>query len=214
MEKLKDWNEIQTKNNYEKLELGGHICKILEVSTQKYTTKSTGEEFEQLILKIDIVEPDKQAGYYKRRLDQDRQGENGEKAKWKGYYKLTIPKDSSPEYIKSAFKTLVTSIEQSNSGYQWNWEENTFVGKVFVGVFGLEEFELPTDGKIITFARCRFVRSTKNNIELIPIPKVKLLNGEYVSYDDYMENKQNELQNKLPDNNNNVTSTLDDDLPF
>ena len=217
MEKFSDYEDVKASGDYERLKLGGHICKILEVKIETYTKKATGEPFKQMILKIDIAEPDEQAGYYQRKFA-DAAKENALEAKWKGYYKLTVPTDKSEDFIKSNFKTLTTSIEKSNPGYKWNWEENTLVGKVFGGVFGLEEFE-NAEGKVISFSRCRFVRSTEKVLEIEP-PKVKLANKTLMDYDDYVEMKREQRkQEGNKDNNNKFEEEVSsfesaEDLPF
>lgn len=212
MQKFADYDTTQVNEfgEYERLKLGGHICKILEVKIEKLTTKE-GKDFEQLSLKIDIAEPDEQAGFYNRKFVQDAQID-ALKAKWKGFYKLTIPNDSSEEFIKTNFKTLVTSIEKSNPGYVWNWEENTLVGKVFGGVFGIEEFT-NLDGNLVSFTRCRFVRSTEKIFES-PIPKVRLADKTTMDYEEYLAKKKN--GNTNTNNSNSSLSQIDDnsDLPF
>ena len=70
MEKFDGYDEAQAYGSYERLKLGGHICKIIDVAIEKYTTKEQ-KVFEQLILKIDIAEPDEQAGFYNRRFASD-----------------------------------------------------------------------------------------------------------------------------------------------
>lgn len=214
MKKFDGYEETRVNGEYERLNLGGHICKIIEVKTETYTAKETGKTFEQLILKIDIAEPDAQAGYYQRKFASDAQTD-ALNAKWKGFYRLTVPDNQSEDYVKSTFKTLITSIEKSNPGYVWNWEENTLVGKVFGGVFGLEEFK-KDDGTVIAFSRCRFVRSTEK-ISEVDIPKVKLVDKSLMDYDDYIEMKK---ENNNSSNNNSNSNTefskieSDDDLPF
>ena len=212
MEKFSGYEEARVNGDYEKLKLGGHICKIIEVKIEKYNNKD-GKPFEQLVLKIDIAEPDEQAGFYQRKFAQDAQTD-ALKAKWKGNYRITIPQNDSEDYVKSNFKTLTTSVEKSNPGYVWNWEENTLVGKVFGGVFGLEEFTRD-DGSIIAFTRCRFIRSTEKILE-IGIPKVKLADKSSMDYDEYIEKKK---QNQTNSNNTTSKETSvfegdSDDLPF
>ena len=91
------------------------------------------------------------------------------------------------------------------------------VGKVFGGIFGLEEFTLPTDGRTITFTRLRFVRSTKN-ISEANIPSVKLLDGTYMKYDEYKEKRKSEREAEKNGTNNVATEqgviNNTDDLPF
>lgn len=201
-------------NNFEereKIELGGHICRILEVKIESYKTKD-GQEFEQLILKIDLDESDRQGGFYQRRFTEDAK-EDALKAKWKGYFRVSIPKDDSPDTIKSAFKTFTTAVEHSNPGYKWQWEENTLTGKIFGGVFGLEEFTL-LDGKTIAFARCRFARGTEKILDA-KIPKVRLADGKtYIDYEEYKERKELQTEQEGKAMEENSDDTFNDDLPF
>lgn len=213
MRKFSGYEEAKTNEfeNKERLQLGPHYCKILEAKIVQMKTQD-GRPFEQLQLRIDIAEPDEQAGFYNKKFQEDAK-EDALNAKWKGFYNLTVPEDNSEEFIKNNFKTLTTSIEKSNPGYKWNWEENTLVGKIFCGVFGLEEF-VNLEGNTITFTRCRFVRSTEN-MDKISIPKVRLADKTTMDYEEYIEMKKAERKNS----NNNTNSELskiesNDDLPF
>ena len=154
-------------NNFgdrEKLNLGGHICKVLEAKLEQITSKKDGKVYNLLNLKFDIEAPDEQAGFYQRKYVKDAE-KDALNAKWKGIYKLSIPDNSSEDFIKKNWKTFLTSIEESNPGVKINgaagFDENILVGKVFGGIFGLEEFVLPSDGKVITFTRIRFPRSIR-----------------------------------------------------
>lgn len=215
-----DYETTETNNfgDREKLNLGGHICKVLEAKLEQITSKKDGRTFNILNLKFDIEAPDEQAGFYQRRYVKDAE-KDALNAKWKGIYKLSIPDNSSEDFIKKNWKTFLTSIEESNPGVKINgvagFDENILVGKVFGGIFGLEEFVLPSDGKVITFTRIRFPRSTKNIFEA-KIPSVRLLDNTYMDYEDYINDKKG---NKNGTNNN--TSMLEqgvinttDDLPF
>lgn len=213
MQKFSGYEETKV-NNYgrEKLELGGHICKILEVRIEEFESKKDGKKYSNLLLKIDIEKPDAQAGFYQKRFEEDVK-DDATTAKWKGYYKVSIPNDDSSDFIKTNFKTFVTSVERSNPGYKWNWEENTLAGKLFGGVFGLEEF-VASDGRVIAFTRCRFARNVEK-IEEALIPKVKLSDGTYIDYDDYIEQKEekDEALGKAIEENGTVEDD-NSDLPF
>lgn len=213
MEKFDGYDEAQAYGSYERLKLGGHICKIIDVMIEKYTTKEQ-KVFEQLVLKIDIAEPDEQAGFYNRKFALDAE-KDAMKAKWKGFYKLSIPKNDSEDFIKSTFKTFTTSVEKSNPGYKWNWEEKQLIGKVFGGVFGIEEF-VNDKGDTIAFTRCRFVRSTEK-INEIEIPKVRLADKSLMDYNEYIEKKKAERANNSNSSEtaNPLAGTVtDEDLPF
>lgn len=212
MKRFSGYDEAQTNEfeNKERLQLGPHYCKILEAKIVQMKTKD-GRPFEQLQLRIDIAEPDEQAGFYNKKFQEDAK-EDALNAKWKGYYNLTVPEDNSEEFIKNNFKTLTTSIEKSNPGYKWNWEENTLVGKIFCGVFGLEEF-VNLEGNTITFTRCRFVRSTEN-MDKISIPKVRLADKTTMDYEEYIEMKKAERKNSNNNTNSELSKIEDDSLPF
>lgn len=213
MKKFSGYEEARTNEfgNYERLKLGPHYCKILEAKVEQLKTQDN-RPFEQLVLKIDITEPDEQAGFYNRKFQEDAKLD-AMKAKWKGFYKLTVPEDNSEQFVKDNFKTLTTSIEKSNPGYKWNWEENTLVGKVFCGVFGIEEFK-NTDGNTISFTRCRFIRSTEN-MDKIPIPKVRLADKSTMDYEEYKKKREEERGTENNTQNSELHKITDDDpLPF
>lgn len=212
MKKFLGYEEAKTNEfeNKERLQLGPHYCKILEAKIVQMKTQD-GRPFEQLQLRIDIAEPDEQAGFYNKKFQEDAK-EDALNAKWKGFYNLTVPEDNSEEFIKNNFKTLTTSIEKSNPGYKWNWEENTLVGKIFCGVFGLEEF-VNLEGNTITFTRCRFVRSTEN-MDKISIPKVRLADKTTMDYEEYIEMKKAERKNSNNNTNSELSKIEDDSLPF
>ena len=212
MKKFSGYEEAKTNEfeNKERLQLGPHYCKIMKAEVLELKTKE-GKPFEQLQLRIDIAEPDEQAGFYNKKFQEDAK-EDALNAKWKGFYNLTVPEDNSEEFIKNNFKTLTTSIEKSNPGYKWNWEENTLVGKIFCGVFGLEEF-VNLEGNTITFTRCRFVRSTEN-MDKISIPKVKLADKTTMDYEEYIEMKKAERKNSNNNTNSELSKIEDDSLPF
>lgn len=217
MKAFKGYNEVQVNKFGEKLKLGGHICKVLEAKIETFTSKKDGKDYDQLIIKFDIEAPDEQAGFYANKFAEDAK-KDALNAKWKGFHRISVPTDDSEDFIKSNFKAFTTSIEESNQGYKWNWEENTLIGKVFGGVFGYEEF-VAQDGTTIPLTKIRYVRST-NKIEETPIPKVKMADKTLMEYEDYIEMRKNERKNN-EDKNASNTSSFDsgnisdnDDLPF
>ena len=211
--------ETNSFGNKERLKLGGHVCKILETKIDQITSKKDGKVYNMLTLKIDIADPDEQSGFYQRKFIEDAKTD-ALNAKWKGYYKLSIPDNSSEEFTKKNWKTFLTSIEESNVGVKINgsagFDENILVGKVFGGIFGLEEFTLPTDGRTITFTRLKFARSTKN-ISEAKIPSVRLLDNTYMDYEEYKAKKKAEREG-YDNNNTDVTEqgviNDSDPLPF
>jgi len=208
--------ETNSFEQKERLKLGGHICKIIETGIEAVTSKKDGKVYNILKMKFDIEAPDEQAGFYQRKFVEDAKTD-ALNAKWKGYYRLTIPENSSEDFVKKNWKTFLTSVEESNPGVNINgtagFDENILVGKVFGGIFGLEEFTLPTDGRTITFTRIRFSRSTKNIFEA-KIPSVKLLDGTYMDYEKYTESKKEKAEESNTQTTEQGVISDSDDLPF
>ena len=218
MKAFKGYDEVQVNNGFgERLKLGGHICKVLEAKIEPYTSKKDGKTHEQLVIKFDIEAPDEQAGFYANKFSEDAQ-KDALNAKWKGFHRISVPTDESEDFIKSNFKAFTTSIEESNTGYKWAWNEETLVGKVFGGVFAYEEFTAQ-DGTVIPLTKIRYVKST-DKINEVPIPKVRMVDKSLMNYEDYIEMKRKERQNN---GNQGTTSTTtsssgniadSDELPF
>lgn len=188
--KPKGYDEAQEYGDFEKLELGGHICKILQAKVESYDWGSV------LILLFDIHEGSKSDGFYKRNFD--AQGEN---KKWKGTFRQNIPVENPTDdkELKTlrGFKTLISCIEHSNSGYKWNWDEATLKGKLFGGVFGRKEYEF--DGKQGFYTTCRFVKSVEAIKAGVEVP------------DDFLLKKKS---NGLDDPDFSLMDDSLDDLPF
>ena len=179
---------------YESLEPGGYVCKILQVQavepepgTKKYDTL--------LRIGFDIAEGDK-AGFYRRTFD--RKKESNPDAKWPGMYYQTIKADDL-----RYFKGFITAIENSNPGYIWDWDEQKLKGKLFGGVFGEEEYEMKQGkraGEISTSVKCMWVRSAEQiRSGNFTVPDVKRLKKD----------------SKPSSGFSSISDTLDDDeLPF
>ncbi|MFA6817021.1 MAG: DUF669 domain-containing protein [Lentisphaeria bacterium] len=162
MEKPQGYDNVQAKSfgEYETLEPGGYICKIIKAEEQK---SKSGKSM--LVLFYDISEGE-HAGYFRRVFD--RMKEKNADAKWKGtYYQLT--EGNSTEY----FKGLITSIQESNNGFKFNFDEKALKGKLFGGAFGLEEWA--GNGKTGMEPVLRFVCSVDSVKKGINPPKDKLL---------------------------------------
>ena len=214
MKAFAGYDEVKVNNFPERLKLGGHICKVLEAKIEAFTSQKDGKTYEQLIIKFDIESPDEQVGFYANKFSEDA-SKDALNAKWKGFHRISVPTDSSEEFIKSRFKAFTTSVEESNPGYKWNWEENTLVGKVFGGVFAFEEFT-NQEGKTITMSRIRYVKSTDKIFE-VEIPKVKMADGTYMEYDEYVEMKKAERansENSVANTTSDAGTMSGDDLPF
>ena len=75
------------------------------------------------------------------------------------------------------FKGFVTSVEESNPGYQFNWDERSLADKLVGLVFGEEEY-LGNDGKPHTSVKAQQARSVEAIRAGVPVPPAKKLNAE------------------------------------
>lgn len=190
------YDSAATYGNYEKLSLGGHICKI------KTARIDTNEYGDTLVLAFDIAEGSKYDGFYQRNfLAQPFEGR-----KWKGTYRIAIPDEHPAEEDEksvSIFKTAMEVIEKSNSGYSWNWDENSLKGKLFGGVFGRKEYDFDDkrgNNRHGFYTTCRYLRTVEEVKNGVDVPEDKLLNSPSKS--------------TSSDSGEFVPMPSDDDLPF
>jgi len=145
MKAFKGYDETKAYGSgMEQLPKGGYVCKIMKASVE------SGQYGEQLVIALDIAEGDFKDYYANEYRNQDR-----EDKKWHGNYYLSIPTDDGSEkdgWTKRKFKTFTNAVEDSNSGYAWNWDETTLKGKLFGGLF--IEKERIYQGKIYTSTIC------------------------------------------------------------
>ena len=181
--------------NFERLEPGGYICQILDVKAEE---KDYGT---LLRVAFDIAEGDNK-GYFRQLFDKRKESYDNPKWPNGGMYYQTVKSDDL-----RFFKGFITAIEESNSGYKWNWDENTLKGKVFGGIFGEEEYE-NNNGEIKAAIKCRWVRSAdKVRSGDFEIPEKKALNNHSQPNNTNMS-AANDFYNTLAE------GADDGDLPF
>ena len=126
---------------------GAYIC---EIKGAKDTVSGSGRK--QLVLLLDIAEGEYK-GYYQSRYRQDSE-HNGTSAKWKGVFRQGYEGEKSLAY----FRGMITSIEKSNPGYKWDWNEDGLKGKRVGVIFGREQFR-GADGELHWCTKPLFIRS-------------------------------------------------------
>ena len=131
MLKPNNYDKVAASLTFEPLTPGGHACIIKGVEEAK--TKATGKDM--LKVAIDIASGDPQAGYYQERFDNDDRTNK----KWPCIaYIVTEDKDGNCSKSLAGF---VTSVEESNPGFSFPWDDTKFLkGKKVGGVFGQEEY--------------------------------------------------------------------------
>lgn len=137
IKKPANYDNVQAYSERAKLPPGGYVLKILKAEVLEY---GWGEV---LLLNVDIAEGE-QKGFYSR--DYAAQPKDGAYArKWKGTYRLILPKNDGSEkdeWNVRKLKTVMTAIEESNRGYTWNWDETTLKDKLVGGLFNLKEWKM------------------------------------------------------------------------
>jgi len=169
MKPIHDFAQAQAyTGENEVLPTGGHICQIRGARCE---LSRSGKEM--LVIAFDIKEGSKHDGFYKRRFDRIK-GSNPD-AKWPGvYYQTTVNNEGNTSPM---FKGLITSIEESNPGYAWNWNEATLQGKLVGFNFGEEEYVHQSSGEIRTIVKPMFPASIARVREGIAPPEIKRLNN-------------------------------------
>lgn len=154
--------------DFEAAPIGGQVCVIKAAQPRK---DRNGKDW--LVLCLDIAQGQEQSGYYQNLFDR-RKTDNPD-AKWPNgaLYWINL---SGDERAMSFTKGAFTCIEESNSGYAWNWDERTLRNKLVGIVFGQEEYENQM-GEVKLSTKARFIRSVEAVKKGIPAPDVKPLRG-------------------------------------
>ena len=177
MERLPGYEEAKAiTGEYEKIEAGGYICKIVNAKEEQ---SKSGRRM--LVLTIDILEGEHK-GFYNRRFEEDTKTATPEKpAKWKGTYYQMLDGEKAVGYLKG----LMTSLETSNDGFKWNWDEKKLIGLKFGGIFGEEEYE-KLDGSIGTSTKLKYIRTVKAIQDGdFKIPEIKKLPTKGEAFDGF-----------------------------
>lgn len=126
------------------LPAGGYVAKIESAKVEEYTWGAV------LVVALDVAEGE-YAGHFRKQFT-DNPDVN---KKWKGTYRLTIPNESSKYFAaeKRSFNNFIFALEQSNSGYIFDWDERKLKGKFFGALYRNKEF-IADDGKKVTITEC------------------------------------------------------------
>ena len=200
MKKIENWNEIEAKgmDDFKALPIGAYECKIINA------VENHNEQSGKTTLKVMVdIASGEYKDYFKKRYDSNTAIDR----KWD---------NNATKYLAfegentSFFKGFITIVENSNVGYKWTWEESTLRDKKLVGVFQYEQYEKQDGTKALKVRLTKF-RSLDKLKEIEVSDSVKMLDGTYKSYDDYMEfveNKANEIFGK------DIVEISNDQLPF
>ena len=200
MRQFNGFDRNDTYKEVERLPIGGYILKILDVK------EVTGEWGNTLVISFDIAE-----GEFKDFFAANYKAQTGEDKKWKGTYRLHVPKDDGSEqdaWNKRRFNTVIVNIEESNSGYHWDWDERKLKGKLIGALFNDKEYDY--NGRHGFFTNCH---------SLVPVEKIR--SGKYEVPAPTMLKQKTTSSNPWPagstpgtDDFMNIPDGVDEQLPF
>lgn len=183
MEIIKDFDKIEPKGmedfNFKILPIGAYECIIKDARI--HTNKENGKE--TLKVSVDIA-----SGEYKDYFQKRYDNNTNKDKKWD---------NNAVKYLAfqgenvSYFKGFITCVENSNVGYKWNWDETSLKNKKICGIFQYEEYKKLDGSKAVKVRLNKFrsldkLKESQENIN----DSVRLLNGSYMSIDDYNETKE------------------------
>lgn len=143
MRTFNNMRKAQPVGEYQKLPVGGYVCRINNAVVIDNNDK------EILQIKYDIYE-----GEYKDFFSNQFINSNFANKKYKGIYNIILPKIDDEEDIKMRrLNSFIKSVEESNTGYKFNFDENTLNKKLFGGVFGEKEYDFNGNKGICTVLR-------------------------------------------------------------
>ena len=180
MKVIENWENVEAKGmeDFKSLPIGAYECIIREAKVYKNPTT----EKESFRVQVDIASGEYK-GYFQQRYDNNTRSDKT----WD---------NNSTRYLAfqgdnvSYFKGFITCVENSNAGYKWDWDETKLKGKKICGVYQYEEYE-KQDGTKGVKVRLNKFRSLDKMKEIEVSDSVRLLDGSYMSIDDYNEFKSN-----------------------
>lgn len=200
---MKQWNGYEQVKPYtenKKLPAGGYVLTVCDVEEAAGANGSS----DVLVIYFDIVEGE-HAGFYQHNYDAQKQ----EDKKWKGTYRLYVPKDDGSEqdsWTKRKFKTVMQAFEESNDQFYWEWDEQKLKGLQIGALFNHKEYLLE-NGRHGFYTNCH---------SLVTVEKIR--SGEFEIPPDTLlkkEKKQGSGYGKADvDGFLAIPDGMDEELPF
>ena len=200
MERIENFDKIEAKgmDDFRGLPIGAYECVIMDARVN-HNEQSGKDTFK---VSVDIA-----SGEYKDYFQKMYESDTRIDRKWN---------NNAVKYLSytgdnvAYFKGFITTVENSNVGYKWDWDETKLKGKKVCGVFQYEEYEKQDGTKGIKVRLNKF-RSLDKLKEIEVSDSIKMLDGTYTSYDDYME----KVEEKKPFSDfGNIVEISSDSLPF
>ena len=171
MKPINGWAETTANTGaFERIEAGGYICVIKNAYESK-----TQNGADMLIIEFDIAEGKFKDYFAKDCENRQRKAIGYGTVKWRGVYRQRV--SGNDGQANAFFKGMIQSIEGSNPGYKWDWDERKLIGKRVGFIFRDEEYRRD-DGAIGVSAKPSWVRTVDEIRKGVIVPDVKRLNPE------------------------------------
>lgn len=171
IKRFNDYNETKAYGDVQMLPKGGYVLKIMGAEVHE---NSYGQYIK---ISCDVAE-----GEYKDFFANDYRNQQQEDKKWHCIYLLNVPNDDGSEkdgWTKRRFKTVTEALEESNSGYHFDWDERKFKGKLIGGLFNEREYKKNdgSTGKAINLAQLCAIEKIRSGKFQIPADKLLSSSG-------------------------------------
>lgn len=180
MQKFNDYDKVRSYSDAQQLPKGAYVLRIMNASEKE------NKNGKYIQISCDIEE-----GEFKGFFMNDYKAQDREDKKWHCNYLLNEPKDDGSEkdgWTKRRFKTVIEALEDSNSGYHWDWDETKWKGKIIGGLFNIREYE----------AQNRDIRQATNLKQLCSVDKVR--SGSFrMPKDDLLDKPASSANASAPD---------------
>lgn len=200
MKKPNNYENTQASGEFTPVELGGHYLTIKDVAEMK---SKSGKDM--IRVSFDFAANDKQPGYFMESLKNDIRPDK----KWPNQATQYILTEDENGNCSKSFKTFITCVEHSNSGFVTQWGDNfgaQFKNKVVGGVFGPQKDYYENKEREKRVLRW-FVSADK--VKDAQVPDIQ----ETQAYKNY-KNGYHPSATSAGDGFMNIPDRIDEELPF
>ena len=200
MKKPNNYENTQAQGEFTPVELGGHYLIIKDVTE---TQSKNGKDV--IKVSFDFAANDKQPGYFMKSFKNDIRPDK----KWPNQATQYILTEDENGNCSKSFKTFITCVEHSNSGFVTQWGDNfgaQFKNKVVGGVFGPQKDYYENKEREKRVLRW-FVSVDK--VKDVQVPDIQ----ETQAYKNY-KNGYHPSATSAGDGFMNIPDGIDEELPF
>lgn len=162
MKPIANYDSVKGYSEFQQLPKDGYVLEI------KQAKEVTGNGNPYIEVMFDIAE-----GEYKDFYKQDYDKQTGEDKRWRGQFRLYEPLQDGSEkdgWTTREFKTFTNSLEDSNNGYHWDWDETKWAKKLIGGLFHYRDYQKSdgSAGTVLSFKRATTVEDIRKGTFTLP----------------------------------------------